>query len=689
MATKDLYVSPIGNDAWSGSLAEANAAGDDGPLATIGRARDMVREWKLSGRLAGPVTVWLRGGRHVLRSPLVFTPDDAGPITFAGYDGEQAVIDGGERLRGWRLETVHGRTAWTVHLPDVAAGAWTFRSLFVNGQRRPRARLPKQGFYWMANVPGTSWTSGLFDGSDTFQCAPGDVQPWRNQTDIDVVAYHYWIEERLSIAAFDPATNTVTSARRSMFALKDDVAQRYARYVVENVFEALSEPGEWYLDRPSGVLYYLPMEGESPETAQVYAPRVEQALRLEGQPDAGRYVEYLCFRNLTVAHTDWRQPPGGGERFGRPGIDFAAAPQAAFNVPAAISLSGARYCAIEDCSLQHAGGYGVEIGEGCSAIRIVGNEIADMGAGGVKLGGADATEPAARRTGDNRITDNHIHGGGRVYASAVGVLAIHSFGNTISHNHIHDLFYTGISCGWVWGYAANVSRDNRIEKNHIHDIGHGLLSDMGGIYTLGVQPGTVIRGNLIHDVVKRNYGGWAIYPDEGSSHILIENNVCYNTTSQVFHQHYGRENIVRNNIFAFGQEGQASLSRAEGHNSFTFQRNIVIANGQPAYAAGYAGQLEKRGFKSDLNVLWDVSGQTPGGANAAHDKDANWVALRVFTLEELQALGYDRHSIVADPRCRDAEHGDFTLAGDSPAWELGFEAIDLADVGPRPAEQRD
>jgi len=104
---------------------------------------------------------------------------------------------------------------------------------------------------------------------------------------------------------------------------------------------------------------------------------------------------------------------------------------------------------------------------------------------------------------------------------------MHAAGNIITHNHIHDLYYTGISAGWRWGYNESVARDNLIEKNHIHDIGQGWLSDMGGIYTLGVQPGTVLRGNLIHDVNKASYGGWAIYLDEGSSHIIVENNICY------------------------------------------------------------------------------------------------------------------------------------------------------------------
>jgi len=81
-----------------------------------------------------------------------------------------------------------------------------------------------------------------------------------------------------------------------------------------------------------------------------------------------------------------------------------------------------------------------------------------------------------------------------VFFSACGMALIHSYGNEVSHNHIHDFYYTGISCGWVWGFAENVSRENRIEKNHIHHLGKGVLSDMGGIYILGVQPGTMLRG---------------------------------------------------------------------------------------------------------------------------------------------------------------------------------------------------
>ena len=147
-------------------------------------------------------------------------------------------------------------------------------------------------------------------------------------------------------------------------------------------------------------------------------------------------------------------------------------------------------------------------------------------------------------------------------------------GNTVAHNHIHHGGYTGVSIGWVWGYQRSVSQNNRIEFNHIHHIG-GVLSDMGGIYTLGVSPGTVIRNNHIHDVDANHYGGWGIYHDEGSTHLLVENNVVHHTKFAPFNIHFAKEVTVRNNIFALGKLEQASRGRAEPHKSVFFENNIV------------------------------------------------------------------------------------------------------------------
>lgn len=145
-----------------------------------------------------------------------------------------------------------------------------------------------------------------------------------------------------------------------------------------------------------------------------------------------------------------------------------------------------------------------------------------------------------------------------------------------------------------------------IEFNYVHHIGVRLdgdgpiLSDMGCIYTLGVQPGTVIRFNLFHSVAGLRYSGWGIYLDEGSSNILVENNIVYNTSHGGFHQHYGRENVVRNNIFAFGRDAQIQRSRAEPHLSFTFERNIVYWSGGELLA----GTWDDLNFAFDNNLYW-------------------------------------------------------------------------------------
>ena len=254
-------------------------------------------------------------------------------------------------------------------------------------------------------------------------------------------------------------------------------------------------------------------------------------------------------------------------------------------------------------------------------MSVVGSELVDLGAGGVKVDGSDAAGDPRGRTSGVRISDDEIHAIGRVFASAVGVLVRHAADVEIAHDEIHDTYYTAVSAGWVWGYAPSVTKAIRVEKNHIHDIGQGVLSDMGGVYTLGIQPGSVIRGNHVHDVKAAGYGGWAIYPDEGSSHLVIEDNVAHDTTGHVFHQHYGNENVVRNNVFAFGAEGTLALSRGPSWNggrgrlALTLFRNVLVSDGTPLIAAGLGGDEEafaaSRRFDSELNVLWDVTGRAP------------------------------------------------------------------------------
>jgi parallel beta-helix repeat protein len=704
----ELYVSTKGNDRWSGKLSDPAAGNLDGPLATIEKARDAIRQLKTQGALSADVQVLIRGGTYPIVKPIVFAPEDSYPVTYTAFPGEKVIFEGGRRIEGWTKEETDDQEIWVADIPDVARGHWYFKQLFVNGERRVRARLPKKGYYWIDSVPDSRLDAFIFDGSDSFISKKGDFLPWKNITDVEVVVLHYWVEERMPVQSFDEENNLIVSSRKSLFALRDDRSERYAKYYVENIAEALEEPGEWYLDRKSGKLKYIPMPGEDLAEAEIYAPVTTQFIRFEGKPQNRKYIDFIRIKNLEFRHSEWIQPYNTAANFvgKKDEKDYAAVPQASYNVPGVVYLEGARNCSIEKCILRNIGWYGFELAGGCMANTIAGNEIIDAGAGGIKLIGTNSqgmlgggsvswmmdtnkvdeegTNPLLRRNGFNKITDNHIYKAGRVFHSAVGIFIADSQRNDICHNHIHDLFYTGISCGFIWAYGDNMCYGNKIEKNHIHLIGQALLSDMGGVYLLGVQPGTVVRGNLIHDVERASYGGWGIYTDEGSSHIIIENNICYKVSSQLFHQHYGRENVVRNNIFAFGREGIAAYSRPEEHIGFTFERNIALVDNQPYFTNTAFGKCK---YISDLNIVWDISGKEVKSGKITWDHDGKLLLDPVYSTADLKAMGLEMHSILADPCFQDAANFDFSLKEGSPALAIGFVPIDLSDVGPRASSE--
>jgi parallel beta-helix repeat protein len=391
----------------------------------------------------------------------------------------------------------------------------------------------------------------------------------------------------------------------------------------------------------------------------VVVPRLDAVVRFDGRPGDGKFVEYIELRGLTLSDATFDL-----------GTKAAGDLQAAQHVPGSVRLRGARHCAVADCKLANLGGYGIELSEGCRENRVTGNELTRLAAGGIRVSGGAANAPVALRTGENLIADNHLHRLGEVFAAGVGILSQHADRNRILHNHIHHLYYTGISVGWVWGYAESVSAGNLVEGNLIHDVGQKVLSDMGGIYMLGVSPGTVVRGNVIRDVESFGYGGWGIYTDEGSTGITIENNLVYRTKSGGFHQHYGKENVVRNNVFALAREGQLMRSRAEPHVSFTFERNVVYADGTPLFAKNWKDDK----FAIDRNLYWDASNKEP--------------AFPGGTFGDWQKRGHDTNSLVADPLFADPDKGDFRLKPGSPAGKIGFKPFDPSGAGVRPQDKR-
>jgi parallel beta-helix repeat protein len=605
----------------------------EGPIKTLVEARDAARAQRRSG-ITGPITITVRAGTYFLPETLILGPEDSDTVWEAMH-GEHPIISGGRIISGW---TKTSGAAWTAD----ASGPY-FHQLFVDGRRAARTRIPKDGFFHFDGSGSPGKLLQLhFHGKDI-------KEEWTEQPDTELIGFMAWSDFRSSIAAVDQRGHLV-----ELGPVQTSANEENARYYIENAPGSLNTPGEWYLDRSTHKVTYLPFRGENMHRAQVIAAGLERLILLQGKPEASEFVRNVVFRGLTFEHADWDVGPRGY-------FDL----QAGIPASSAIKAVGAINFRIERCTIAHSGGYALELGRGSRHSQVVANEFYDLGAGGVKVGEPELEQNRAEQNYENVIADNQIHNLGLVYAAGVGIWVLQSSRNQIVHNHEHDLFYTAISVGWTWGYGQNQSSGNLIAFNDLHSIGKNMLSDMGGIYTLGVQPGTVIQNNLIHDVSSFTYGGWGIYLDEGSSDILAEDNVVYNCKSAGFHQHYGRENILRNNIFAFNREHQLMRTRSEQHISFTIENNIVYFDQGDLLGANWADGS----FRMRDNLYYDARGNEVYFLNKSF---AAW-----------QASGQDEGSRIVDPLFVNARKFDFRLRPKSPALQVGFHPIDLTQVGPR------
>lgn len=655
-----FYISPKGNDNWSGKLAEPNKTKTDGPFATLQKARDAIRELKeKQGVLKQPVTVFIREGFYFLKEPFVLTPEDSGtkdcPIIYTAYKNEKPIISGGRIISGWKKEKINDITVWVTEIAEVKEGKWFFRELWADDKRLRRARHPNQGYLQVAKPPtNQNWLQ-----ANDFFFNEGDVENGPFLKDAEVVVMALWAESHLPIAKIEG--NRFVFAKRIVFP-----PQVGDPYYIENALSYMDSPGEWCLQKETGKLYYIPSRGQEPNKVRIIAPYLTHLVRFAGKPEEGKFVEHIIFKGLTFSHCEWWfQAESKAVWWSASEEEVGGFAQAAWGVPGAIYGEGARYCQLENCVVKNVGTYGIEFSRGCKKNRIISCEISDLGAGGVKIGETMIRRNENEQTSDNLVTNCHIHNGGRIFHSAVGIWVGQSYRNILSHNHIHDFYYSGFSIGWTWGYGETLAHDNIIEGNNVHHIGRlsngdgPILSDMGGIYTLGIQPGTIIRFNLFHDIAGLRYGGWGIYFDEGSTNILAEKNIVYNTTHGGFHQHYGRENIVRNNIFAFGRDAQIQRTRPEEHISFFFQNNIVYWEEGPLLV----GSLDNFNFFFDNNIYWKKGGGeiTFGG----------------LTFEQWKEKGMDKNSLIADPLFYDPAGYDFRLRDNSPAVKIGFEPFNL------------
>ncbi len=684
-----LYVATDGNDTWSGKLPRPNTQGTDGPLATLAGARDAVRRLKVQRPLTEAIHVQVATGIYPLTETLTFEPQDSGtgeaPITYEAVLGARPVLTGGRKIEGF-VPVEKGQ--WKVHLPEVAMGKWYFEDLYINGRRAIRARSPNEFYYYVRSEakeavnPDTGKSELMPHRSfvaDQKDIAPLLAMPKEQLSDVVIVAPYHWECSVARVASVDANTGTIVLTGNVF--LPNNEWKRNHRYHIEGIKAALDAPGEWFLDRKAGDLYYIPRPGEDMNKAEVIAPVVAGLVRFAGDPASGRYVEHIAIKGLAFRHDRYPLPPEGH-------CDV----QAAVSTPAAIMGDGMRYIELEDVEVAHVGAYAVWFRRGCQHCRIERCLIQDMAAGGVRIGqgwrndhnyswNSTIIPPGEPRgpnpliphdaTGHCVVDNNIIRSGGHLFRSAVGVWVGHSAYNQITHNDIGDFRYSGVSVGWSWAGRPSVAHHNRIELNHIHHIGWGVLTDMGGIYLMGRCPGTTASNNVIHDVYAYDYGGWGLYNDEGSVDSVLENNLVYNTKSGGYHQNATGENLVRNNIFAFGRFTQ--LSRTAG--GLNLCNNIIYWD----HGSLTNGNWDDPKVTMERNLYFDATGapvtflsiDTSGGTVKSRNLD--WAAW--------QSLGKDRGSIVADPKFVNPAKYDFHLQPDSPAAKVGFKPFDYTKAG--------
>jgi len=635
----DLFVAPDGSDVHPGTR--------DRPFATLERARDAVRAL-IRAEPGKGVTVHLRGGAYFLKQPLNFGPRDSGtaerPVTYAAVKGEKPVISGGRRITGWKK--LAGGT-WSVTLPEVAKGEWFFEELFVNGRRATPAREPDSGFYRVVR-PGP-------DNHTSFHFKDGHIKRYRKFKHAAVVLLSEWNTSRIRIAGIDMKRQQVSFAYRRGKHPRDKYRitgfEPHPPYFVENAIELLDTPGEWYLDRDTGVLSYLPRAGEDPAEATAIAPRIDPLVEIRGDGPKGAFVHDIAFEGITFAHcaslVDMpRYAPS------QAGMHLRA-DNTGGRLDAAVRLTAAHRCRFRGCTFEHLGATAVHIERWCVGNRIEACDIRDCGGSGVMIGWNWSKANIVAR--NNSVVRCRIHDCGKRFFGAIGVWAGITDGTVIAHNDICNLPYTGVSVGWRWDSKPTPCANNRVEFNHIHHVMQ-TLSDGAGIYTLGRQPGTVLRGNLIHDVVSHHCRKYAqgLYNDMGSSGITSEGNAVYAVGAHCMLMHRAEELTVRDNVFV-ENPGKPALRFAHT------QRGSVRMEGNTIAKGGRTSRLRLSPRGRSGNALLCDGLQSFVSEPHAAELDPAQLTLEAWVQLERYSSGKDTRRWVASKNANEWAEGHYAL----------------------------
>ncbi|MCU0314993.1 MAG: right-handed parallel beta-helix repeat-containing protein [Fimbriimonadaceae bacterium] len=553
-------------------------------------------EWLRSGPREDTiqsVEIALAEGVYELAEPLILTPEHlafcfdetgkrVGNLTLRGAANGNTQISGGKRITEWEEIRLGTLTAWRTILPSSLR---EIDSLFIDGSRIGRVRTPREGFFKFPiqdpfrKHSGKEWTLNGNEFSSQSAALFSKINVLR-----------YWVDLHLPVKSLSDDLKTVCFWPEDFPSLSDENAEG-ARFFIENDLGRLEHPFDWYMNPKTGELIFVPPAGKGFQDIEIIAPSLPLLLSIQGDQTAtGEKAEGVLIENISFSHCHWALPKTNW-----------GAGQAQFFFPGAIQLKGAKHCRLQNCLVSVVCGAGIEVLRGSTENEIIGCEVSFCGSSAIKINhdgplapwgsvGPDAfvdldrvemgwefPDPMVEKESVLQsctvISDCEIHDVGLIYPSAPAIWVGDSWGNKIVHNSIHHTFYTAISIGWTWGYRHTHCGKNLVAHNKISEIGQGALSDMGAIYLLGDQPGTIVRSNVVQRVTAFGYGGVGIYPDEGTSGVVIEFNHVTDCGSDAFAMHYGRDVLVRNNSFEGTTKTVVYPSRPEPFRTVTFRQN--------------------------------------------------------------------------------------------------------------------
>jgi hypothetical protein len=691
LPTRVVYVSPTGQDTWTGALPAANAERTDGPFATLPRARDELRRLKQAGLLPDGAAVLVRAGTYEITPTFALTAADAGsaaaPVVYRAYPSERVVLTGARQITGF----VPHQGA--ILKADVGAQGFkgiAFRQLFLDGRRQVLARYPNAdpanphggGFAYVDGEPLSMYTDLPNENVRVIQCRPRDGRTWAHPELGEVIIFprYNWHNWAMPIATADPARGTITLAKDMAWGQYTGFRgiRPLDRFYVRNLLEELDAPGEWYLDTATQTLYFQPPGPLGQST--VRAPVVETLIEIGPQAD------WITLRGFTLEGCEG----------------------------AAIVVRDSVHCLIAGNTVHDTGGrlastaaVTVQGGQDCG---VVGNDIFEVGNYGIRLESNSSARDTLTPSG-HYADNNYVHHIGVLNGHGCGIY-LAGVGLRVSHNLIHDTTRCGIFGG---------GNDCVVEYNHIRHV-NLETEDTGGYYVGGNWHvrGHIIRYNYIHDVLGYGRSGdtwtsphfaWGIYLDDDHSGAHVYGNIVARTTLGGAHIHAGRDNRLENNIFVDHSQQQMQYSghdpksevvathlaefrqaiakpayrekypelAATDPNSLwlmagnQFRRNIIYYSRPQAKLFQYSRNDVPEQNTSDYNLIWHKGLPLDLGLPNV-PKEQQWA--------EWQKRGFDTHSIVADPLFVDAAQDDYRLRPESPAFALGFEPIPVDQIGP-------